>query len=148
MTMSNPTADEFGVRQLIDDWAAAIRAKDVERAMSYYAADVVSFDLAPPLQYAGANAISKGLAQWFATWAGPIGYEIRDLSINVGDEVAFCRSVNRMTGKRTNGEYTDVWVRSTIGCRRLGGKWLIVHEHASVPFYMDGSDRAALDLKP
>jgi ketosteroid isomerase-like protein len=39
-------------------------------------------------------------------------------------------------------------VRATIGCRKVGNTWLITHEHASVPFYMDGSDRAALDLKP
>jgi hypothetical protein len=25
---------------------------------------------------------------------------------------------------------------------------MVTHEHVSVPFYMDGSDKAALDLKP
>jgi ketosteroid isomerase-like protein len=39
-------------------------------------------------------------------------------------------------------------VRTTVGLRKIDGKWLIVHVHESVPFYMDGSDRAALDLKP
>jgi ketosteroid isomerase-like protein len=28
------------------------------------------------------------------------------------------------------------------------GAWKIAHEHTSVPFYMDGSFRAAIDLKP
>lgn len=28
------------------------------------------------------------------------------------------------------------------------GKWLIVHGHTSVPFAMDGSFRAQVDLKP
>jgi PhnB protein len=28
------------------------------------------------------------------------------------------------------------------------GAWKIVHEHSSTPFYMDGSYRAAVDLKP
>jgi ketosteroid isomerase-like protein len=32
--------------------------------------------------------------------------------------------------------------------RKIKGKWLITHEHVSVPFYMDGSYRAAVDLKP
>jgi len=53
-----------------------------------------------------------------------------------------------MTGTRTNGEETDVWVRQTLCLRRLEGAWKITHEHTSVPFYMDGSDKAALDLKP
>jgi ketosteroid isomerase-like protein len=53
-----------------------------------------------------------------------------------------------MTGKRTDGTETDVWVRATIGCQKVDSRWRIVHEHASVPLYMDGSARAALDLKP
>jgi hypothetical protein len=66
----------------------------------------------------------------------------------VGDDVAFSHSLNRIYGKRTNGEETDVWVRVTACFRRSNGKWLIAHEHISVPLYMDGSNRAAVDLKP
>ena len=43
---------------------------------------------------------------------------------------------------------TDVWFRHTIGLRKIDGRWKIVHSHESVPFYMDGSDKAAVDLKP
>jgi len=85
---------------------------------------------------------------WFQTFQGSIGCEIHDLSITASDDVAFCHSLNRISGTRTGGDKTDVWVRATIGCRRFDGMWLISHEHASVPFYMDGSDRAAIDLKP
>jgi ketosteroid isomerase-like protein len=35
-----------------------------------------------------------------------------------------------------------------MGFRKVGGRWLIAHEHASVPLYMDGSEKAAIDLKP
>ena len=140
--------DEARVRELIADWAAAVRTKDVDRIVAHYAVDVVSFDLAPPLQYVGREALRKGLAEWFATFQGPIGYDVHDLSITAGSDVAFCRSLNRISGRRTNGDRTDVWVRATIGCRRVGETWPITHEHASVPFHMDGSDRAAIDLRP
>ena len=30
----------------------------------------------------------------------------------------------------------------------IGGVWRITHEHHPTPFYMDGSDKAALDLQP
>ena len=140
--------DEARVRELIADWAAAVRTKDVDRVVAHYAVDVVSFDLAPPLQYVGREALRKGLAEWFATFQGPIGYDVHDLSITAGRDVAFCRSLNRISGRRTNGDRTDVWARATIGCRRVGETWLITHEHASVPFHMDGSDRAAIDLRP
>jgi PhnB protein len=116
--------------------------------MSHYTTDVVTFDLAPPLQYVGAEALRKNLQAWFATFRGPVGYEMRDLHITASDDVAFCYSRNRISGPRTNGEATNVWVRATVCYRKLDGKWLVTHEHASVPFYMDGSYRAAVDLKP
>ena len=145
---SGAPGDETPVRELIHAWTAALRAKDVDGVLSCYAADVVSFDLAPPLQYVGTDALRKSLAAWFPTFQGPIGYEVRDLRITTSGDVAFCRSLNRITGRRAGGEDTDVWVRATVGCRRVDGRWLITHEHASVPFYMDGSVRAAVDLKP
>jgi uncharacterized protein (TIGR02246 family) len=149
MTTKRRSANDEGeVRALIEDWAKAIRAKDVDGVLSHYATDIVTFDLAPPLQYAGAAAMRKSLMDWFPSFRGPVGYEVHDLTITAGADVAFCRSLNRISGTRTNGEKTDVWVRATIGCRKIAGKWQIAHEHASVPFYMDGSYKAAIDLRP
>jgi PhnB protein len=145
---SHRADDEAQIRKLVEDWAKAVRAKNVDAVVSHYAADIVSFDLAPPLQHAGADALRKGLTAWFRTFRGPVGYEVHDLSITTGDEVAFCRSLNRISGTRTDGEETDVWVRATVGLRRIDGARTITHEHASVPFYMDGSYKAAVDLEP
>jgi ketosteroid isomerase-like protein len=116
--------------------------------MSHYTRDILVFDLAPPLQYVGIDAYRKNFKEWFSSFQGPIGYEIRDLSITAGGDVAFCHSINRISGSRTSREKTDVWVRATVGFRKIDGKWMVTHEHVSVPFYMDGSDKAALDLKP
>jgi uncharacterized protein (TIGR02246 family) len=137
---------EAQIRAVIDDWARAMRAKDVAGVMAHYAPDSVTFDLAPPLISTGADA--KGLQAWFSTWPGPIGYEIRDLRITAGDDAAFCHSLNRLSGTKSDGEKADVWFRLTLGLRKLGGEWRIAHQHESVPFYMDGSYRAAVDLKP
>jgi uncharacterized protein (TIGR02246 family) len=147
-TKISGTSDETQIRQLIDGWAKALRAKDINGVMSSYVPEILVFDIAPPLLYRGANAYRKNYEEWFATWPGPIGYEIRDPSITAGDGVAFSHSLNRIYGKRTDGEETDVWVRVTACFRKIDGKWLIAHEHISVPLYMDGSNRAAVDLKP
>jgi SnoaL-like domain len=45
-------------------------------------------------------------------------------------------------------EKVDVWTRSTAVFRKEGGAWKVMHVHSSVPFYMDGSLKAAVDLKP
>lgn len=139
---------EAEIRALIDDWAEALRAKDINGIMSHYAADIVTFDLAPPLQYTGADALKKSLEEWFPTFRGSVGYEIRGLNITASDDIAFCRSLNRISGTRTDGGQTDVWVRGTVCCRKIDGKWMVTHEHVSVPFYMDGTVKAAVDLKP
>lgn len=149
MAIKNRKAtDEADIRRLVDSWVQALRAKDVNGVMSHYASDIVAFDLAPPLQYEGTDAYRKNWEAWFPTFRGPIGYEIRDLSVAASDDTAFCHSFNRITGTRTDNAKTDVWVRATVCFRKFDGKWKIVHEHQSVPFYMDGSDRAALDLRP
>jgi ketosteroid isomerase-like protein len=62
--------------------------------------------------------------------------------------VAFCHSLNRISGARTDGTETDVWVRATVCVRKIGGKWTITHEHVSVPFEMRPPFKALLDLKP
>jgi ketosteroid isomerase-like protein len=146
-TEGRRTSDEAQIRERMEGWARALRAKDIDALMSYYAPDILAFDLAPPLQHRG-DAYRRGFVEWFPTWKGPIGYEIRDLSIIVGDDVAFSHSLNRLSGTRTSGEETDVWVRATVCFRKTDGKWMVTHEHVSVPFYMDGSGRAAVDLKP
>ncbi len=140
--------DEAQIREIIEDWASALRAKNVDGVMSHYAPDLVQFDMAPPLRYAGRDVHEKGLKEWFSSWKGPIGYEIRDLAVTAGENAAFCHSLNRMSGTRTNGEKTDVWFRYTLCFRNIGGEWKIAHAHESVPFYMDGSYKAAVDLKP
>jgi len=142
------TADEIQIRQLIDGWAGAIRDKNIEAAVSQYAHDILLYDLAPPLVHRGVDLYKNELAEWFATFQGAVGFEVHDLSITVGDVVAFATSLNHITGKRTSGEQSDIWVRATIGFAKKDGGWRVTHEHFSVPFYMDGTDKAAVDLKP
>jgi PhnB protein len=147
MTMASGKATaEAEIRALVDDLAEAIRAKDVGGVMSHCAPDIVTFDLAPPLISATANA--TGLEAWFATWRGPLGYEVRDLKVTAGDDVAFCHSLNRLFGTSTDGEKADIWFRQTLCLHKIESKWRIAHQHESVPFYMDGSYRAAVDLEP
>ena len=143
------TPDETEIHVLIDDWAKALRNKDADGIVSRYAAHSVMFVMAPPLQYTADNSAGKnGIEEWFATWDGPIGYEIRDVKITASDDVAFSHSLNRMNGTKTDGAKVDMWLRETLCFRKVGGQWKITHQHESVPFYMDGSFKAAVDLKP
>jgi ketosteroid isomerase-like protein len=141
--------DEAQIATLLDAYAAAIRAKDARATVAFYARDVVAYDLAPPLQIkAKAVRDPSYIQQWFDGWKGPIRSTAKDLEIVVGKDVAYAFGLRHMTGTKTDGERVDLWFRATAGFRREGGAWKIAHVHNSVPFAMDGSGRALLDLKP
>jgi len=107
----------------------------------------VSFDLEPPLQHVGAEAKRKNWSNAFSTYQRPLGYDIRDLAITVGDDVAFGHGLIRVSGTMTNGTRTEGWLRSTTCFRKIDGTWLIVHDQVSAPLDL-GSGRALLSLAP
>jgi PhnB protein len=139
--------DHDDVRRHLESFGTALAAKDLERVMAHYAPNALTFDLDPPLRH-DRDELADGFRAWFASWTSPIAVETRDLAITADGDVAFAHSVNRMRGTRTDGTTTDVWFRATVCLRRFDGEWKTVHEHRSVPFYMDGSLRAAVDLQP
>jgi|SRR5689334_17131808 len=139
---------EAEIRKVIDQRIAAIRSKDAARAVSYLADDVVAFELAPPL------ALAPGAArnvEAFAAWLGgfdEIDVEVRDLRIEADGSVGFAHALHHLKATRVGGRQVSLWMRSTLCCRREVGGWKIAHAHTSVPFHMDGSFRAAVDLIP
>ena len=146
-TEKNRSTDEDHIRELIELRVKAIHAKDIDSLMSGHAPDVLAFDALNPLQYAGSDKVRERAEQWFSWYQGQIGYEIRDLSITASDTVAFCHYLYRVSGSMTNGREVDMWVRSTVCYSRIDGRWMIRHEHTSVPFDAE-SGKASLDLKP
>lgn len=139
--------DEAEIRRRIDKLVTAIRAMDVDGAMSIYAPDIVSFDIVPPLRHVGAEAKRRQWVDAFAIYEPPLGYEIRDVAITVGDDVAFGHSLNRVSGKLKNGQRSDFWLRWTACFQKIDDNWLIVHDQVSVPVDLESS-KALLDLEP
>ncbi|GHO61614.1 hypothetical protein KSC_005060 [Ktedonobacter sp. SOSP1-52] len=139
--------DEAEIKRVIERGVEAIRAKDLDGVMSMYAPELVSFDIVPPLQYVGTDAYRKQWREVFSSFPGPINYEIVNLSITVGDDVAFAHSFNRLSATMDNGQKVGNWLRWTACFRKIDGKWLIAHMQASVPVDM-ATGQAVLNLKP
>jgi ketosteroid isomerase-like protein len=143
-TMTEP---HTGVRALLDDWAGAIRSKDIDRLMLLYASDIVYFDLVPPLQYSGSAAARRNFLRWFDGWQGPIGQDISQLSILESGDVAAASMLIRAGGTLKDGREVGYWVRATVLCQRSNDRWLIKHEHISLPVdFKTGT--AVMDLVP
>ena len=139
--------DEAKIRQQVDKIVEGIQAKDLEGLRRLYATDVVSFDVEPPLQHVGIEAKLKNWAKVF-TFFQDVDYEVRDLTVTVGDDVAFGHAFGRLSGTLQDGTATSgMWVRGTFCFGKLDRNWLIVHDQASVPFDI-ASGKGVTDLEP
>lgn len=138
------TSQDQAIAAVLERWVQALRDKDTAAVAACHTDDFLQFSLAPPLV---ADRERKFLQDWFDTWEGPIHYNLRDLVIEADETLAFTHSLNHLSGTQ-HGKKVDTWFRETKGLRKVNGEWKIAHEHQSVPFAMDGSFKALVDLKP
>jgi SnoaL-like domain len=80
--------------------------------------------------------IVRSLDEYNMTWdffydspKGPISFVPSELAVTAGTDVAFASCLIHCDG--TSAGPLDL--RLTIGLRKLGGEWVVTHEHHSVP---------------
>jgi ketosteroid isomerase-like protein len=135
------------IHALLERWSEAARAKDIDRLMSLYSPDIVYFDVVPPLKYTGSAAVRANFLRWFDGFESSIGQEIRDSNILVSGDIAVAYMLIRASGSLKDGREVGYWVRATVCCKRSNHRWLITHEHISLPFDFE-SGSVAMDLVP
>jgi uncharacterized protein (TIGR02246 family) len=131
-----PAGDDARIRKAMKALAQAIRDKDVDGVMAHYAPDIVTFDLPTPLQVRGVDAYRKNFEKWFDSVQGAIDYEMRDVSVAVSGDLAIGHYLGHVRSSRKNPDLSDYWVRVTSELRKMNGKWLVTHEHVSMPLNM------------
>jgi ketosteroid isomerase-like protein len=137
------------IQDVIEARYTHLAAGDVKGMLESYAPQVIQFTLAPPLAGPTDGRDPAPTERWLTTFEAPPRRAVSQLEITADGDVAFATSIDSMTATpRGSTEPFTMWYRMTLGLRRVDGQWLIFHEHASVPFYMDGSFRAAVDLQP
>lgn len=141
--------DEAQILSLVRQWEVAFKAKDVAALMKLYVPgnELVAFDVVPPRQYVGQDAYRKDYEELFAALEGPLTLEVTDLSITTDRTLAYSRAIDRITGTMKGGVKLDVTLRVTDVYRKVDGRWLIVHEHVSVPVDL-ATGQADLQSKP
>ncbi|MCX4512165.1 SgcJ/EcaC family oxidoreductase [Streptomyces sp. NBC_01619] len=126
--------DEEQIRTLIEDWAAAVHAAELEGVLAHHSDDIVMFDVPPPFE--GVRGIDAYRASWppfFAWQRQGASFEIVSLDITAGDDVAYAHALLRCGTPRELAEQPDLRLRLTLGLRKERGGWVVAHEHHSFP---------------
>jgi uncharacterized protein (TIGR02246 family) len=124
--------DATRVRTLIERWARAVHAGDLDGVLVDHAADIVMFDVPPPED--GVRGIEAYRATWppFFQWQRQgASFEIVSLDITAGDDVAFVHALLRCGTPEELKQDPARRLRLTIGLRKQGGRWAVTHEHHS-----------------
>lgn len=123
--------DKSRIRELLETWAQAVRERDLERIVAQHAPDILMFDL-PTVQLQGMEAYKESWRQMFP-WLGAAGrFDLSDLEITAGDEVAFATAILHCAGTELQERGAELTVRLTVGLKKLAGAWTVTHEHHSV----------------
>jgi len=130
---STRTVNEAAIRELVESWARAVRVKDLDGILANHSTDMLMFDVPPPLQSKGIEAYKKTWELFFSWSNDPVVFDIKDMNIIAGSDVAFVAALMRCAGTEKNGERIELEFRLTIGLRRIGDQWIVLHEHHSIP---------------
>jgi uncharacterized protein (TIGR02246 family) len=130
---ASSSEDEAAIRNVVQSWTAAVRRKDFAGILQNHSADIVMFDVPPPFQSRGLEAYKKTWDVFFSWSSDPIPFDITDMSITAGRDVAFVVATMRCAEPGPNREQKSLDFRLTIGLRKINGRWIITHEHHSIP---------------
>src|SRR5256885_8198869 len=109
--------DEAEIRNLIDQWAKAVREEDRAAIRANHDLGILMFDVPPPF-------LSRGLDEYMATWETffssvekPVAFAFHDVQVTAGQDVAFATAVGRCVNIDSNGHREPLEFRLTVGLR-------------------------------
>ena len=104
--------------------------RSVFRIMS---GELIQIVVPPPIQSKGIEAYRKTWDLFFS-WSKASGvFDISEMNITAGNDVAFVTALMHCAGTEANGDKIELEFRLTIGLRKIDGQWIVMHEHHSIP---------------
>lgn len=123
-------AAEHGAQQVDQAWVKAANANDVEATVSLYAPDAVAYF--PDGEFKGKDAIRKSWTDFYGT------FTVKDVKVESTYETTGDTSLGwgywSLTAvPKKGGDPILMKGRATVVTKKIGGKWVYVVDHASVP---------------
>lgn len=141
------TASPF--QQMLDHYQAAVLAKDVAAFSALYDDELLVFDMWGSWSLSGIEAWRAMAADWFDS----LGTET---VVVTADEVRTLQSSDLVIGhallsftavSATGERLRSLTNRITVGMKRSGQRWKVIHQHTSVPIDPH-TTQAILQLPP
>jgi ketosteroid isomerase-like protein len=132
---SKPAGGDAEFKELIRQYYEAWSSATTDKPAPLYAkdADLVFFDVAP-LKYTGWDEYKVGVQKnLFDNMASGALTSKDDLRVTRKGSIAWTTVTGHLSAKMKNGQALEADIRHTAIWEKRGGKWLIVHEHVSVP---------------
>ncbi|HKS14262.1 MAG TPA: nuclear transport factor 2 family protein [Pseudomonas sp.] len=139
------TTAENEIRQLIERWVEAVRERDLDGIAAPYADNIVAFDAIKTLQFTDKASYRAHWEECMGYCTGPMVFEVAQLTVQADGDLALAHWLNRCGPADDQAQCG--YMRATVGYRRSGGKWQVIHEHWSAPFDME-TQKALFNLEP
>jgi len=122
----------MSIETLIRSWARAVHEGDLEAVLDRHDPDIVMFDVPPPEDgVRGEQAYRETWPPFFEWQASGAVFEIVELDVTEGEDVAFAWALLRCADAQGLAERPDRRLRLTLGLRKVEGEWVVAHEHHS-----------------
>ena len=125
--------DETEIRSLLENWTQATREGRQDDVLKRHAADVVIYDVLPPLKYTSAADYRASWDEWQPAAKGEMKFELEELKVYTGVDTAFAFGILQCGGTLPSGKQFKDTVRATFCLRKDGDDWIVMHQHISKP---------------
>ena len=103
----NASGEEAAIRNMVEDWASAVRERNLPAVLRHHSPDILMFDVPPPFQSKGIEAYRKTWDLFFSCAPDPAVFDIKEMQVIAGRDVAFVTAAMRCTEREPGGEDVD-----------------------------------------
>jgi ketosteroid isomerase-like protein len=108
--------------------------------------EMLQFDVMSPREFKGA-ALRKHFTDLVTMFSANIKVNIMDMQTHADNHLVFVSSLQLNYGTDLKGKPFEFTARVTDCCRKVNGKWKIVHQHVSFPIDSMESGKADFQSK-
>ena len=130
---------EKQIRAVLDAWAKATRQNRNDDILKNHVPALVIFDVLPPMKYESAESYRRSWDDWQPETKEEGEFDLENLSVTAGTDVAFAHCFIRCGGTLPNGRSFQDLVRATFCLRKIDGAWMVSHQRISKPFPRAGN---------